>query len=758
MVLGVCRRILKNSADADDAFQATFLLLSMKAKVIRDPEFLGNWLYGVATRIAVSLRRSRQRQQSRERSFMNFFRGLKTPRYQDVDLKLTLDEQVAKLPDKLRAAVVCCYVQGFTKREAARKLNCPDSTVTFRLKQARELLRRRLEASDAMVSEKSLASLLVPVAVSMSLLSSTSKAATAVVSSGKLAAGGAASGKAVGLAKSTHKALFAGKLKLTASLVLATTLMSTGAAVTTTTLRQSSLTSNASPSTRPTTPATQPVTHVTVIGGPNRFTRINVDLINYASQHGFPADLKELNYKADDIDYVGIKGVQYDLLRNPDSVALIAQKPVEGYDGPIVVGFASGRVAMSAQASAQQHLERARAAMKIAATGQVADLKYPTSPPLTQHASVALPPEVRAALTQNASRLSPLAITLTKVGQSALPMKQAMATYYIPRVFFDPYRAKIIWQDGKRYAWGELSDGSVREAAFDGEIITLAHGPPHPELLRQPLSKLPPRSMVFAAGFLENVGTHLPVTAAEVRAGKAVPEIPQNLHLGMTLTSVGADAIDNRPMTRLTLIGPNPDWVGLNTLPTERTYISYLDPALNYAVRRSEERYGDTLLMRIDHEKFQDVGSRGVWLPLKSTTAYYFTNMLPERHYSEPILFEVSEVTELSGEPVPEKQFVLQSAPGGKVFDRTVDNHADASSRPEAGAHADASDHADAGGQAGAGQAVQAASQGVLAHVPAADSKRLFAKAWIMVLACALGGIVFTSFGLGRYRRAATLG
>ena len=130
-------------------------------------------------------------------------------------------------------------------------------------------------------------------------------------------------------------------------------------------------------------------------------------------------------------------------------------------------------------------------------------------------------------------------------------------------------------------------------------------------------------------------------------------------------------------MTRLTMIGPNPDWRSLNTLPTERTYIIYLDPALNYAVRRSEERYGDTLLQRIDHEKFRDVGGRGVWLPLKSTTSYYFTNMLPGRYYSEPILFDVSEVTELSGEPVPENQFVLQSVPGEQVFDRTVAGHAE---------------------------------------------------------------------------------
>ena len=539
MVLGVCRRILQNSADADDAFQATFLLLSMKAKNVRQPELLGRWLHGAATRIAVSLRRSQQRQQSRERSFMNFFRSFNGPRHEDVDLKLTLDEQVAKLPDNQRAAFVCCYVQGLTKREAAQKLNCPDSTVTLRLKQARELIRRRLGSSDAVASDKSLAAILIPVAVSIALQSSTAKAG-ALASSGKLGAGGAASGKAVSLAKSTYTALFAAKLKLMASLVLATALMATAAAVTTTTLTGSSPTSSSSPSNPATAPATQQAgAALTIVTVPNRFSRVNVDLIKYASRNGMPADLNELNFKADDIDYLGIKGVRLDLLRNPDSIALIAQKPPEGDDGPIYVGFASGRVASVAQARAQQYLERSRAAMKIAATGHVADLKYPTSPPLTQHRSVPLPPEVREALIQNASRLSPLTITLTKVGQSALPMKQAMATYYVPRVFFDPYRARIIWQDGKRYARGELSDGSVREAAFDGEVITLAHGPPHPELLRQPLLKLTPGSMVFAGGFLEQAGIHLPVTAAEVRAGKVVPELMLQLQSGLTLISVG---------------------------------------------------------------------------------------------------------------------------------------------------------------------------------------------------------------------------
>ena len=139
MVLGVCRRVLRHAADADDAFQAAFLILVRRAAVIRDPDRLGAWLFGVAWRTANKLRASRRPN---------------SPLHDDVperhlassDWPVELDAAIARLPEKYRTPVVLCHLQGLTTAEAAHRLGCPPATVTTRLFRARNTLRRRLTA------------------------------------------------------------------------------------------------------------------------------------------------------------------------------------------------------------------------------------------------------------------------------------------------------------------------------------------------------------------------------------------------------------------------------------------------------------------------------------------------------------------------------------------------------------------------------------------------------------------------------------
>jgi RNA polymerase sigma factor (sigma-70 family) len=144
LVLGVCRRVLGTVHDAEDAFQATFLVLARKAGSIRDPDLLGNWLYGVATRIARKARASMHRRQTQERQ-VSLLPALAAPASTaDPDLGPVLDEELARLPEKYRAALVLCYLQGKTNEEAARLLRWPTGTVKGRLARARDLLRNRL--------------------------------------------------------------------------------------------------------------------------------------------------------------------------------------------------------------------------------------------------------------------------------------------------------------------------------------------------------------------------------------------------------------------------------------------------------------------------------------------------------------------------------------------------------------------------------------------------------------------------------------
>ncbi|HEX5273187.1 MAG TPA: sigma-70 family RNA polymerase sigma factor, partial [Gemmataceae bacterium] len=142
MVLAVCRRLLRHAPDADDAFQAVFLLLVRKAASLRRPEQLGPWLHGVARRVALKARAlgSRRREEPLTES-----PAVSAP--DDLlwrDLRPVLDDAIRSLPMKYRAPVVLCYLEGMTHAEAARHLGCPPGTLATRLSRAREQLRARL--------------------------------------------------------------------------------------------------------------------------------------------------------------------------------------------------------------------------------------------------------------------------------------------------------------------------------------------------------------------------------------------------------------------------------------------------------------------------------------------------------------------------------------------------------------------------------------------------------------------------------------
>ena len=143
MVLGVCRRMLPGSHDAEDAFQATFLILVRRAASIGRRERLANWLYGVAVRTSREARRRAARRQARERRVMEMARIESEPVGDQADLVPLLDEELSRLPGRYRAALVACELEGKSRREAAEQLGLSEGTLSTHLARGRKLLRER---------------------------------------------------------------------------------------------------------------------------------------------------------------------------------------------------------------------------------------------------------------------------------------------------------------------------------------------------------------------------------------------------------------------------------------------------------------------------------------------------------------------------------------------------------------------------------------------------------------------------------------
>jgi RNA polymerase sigma factor (sigma-70 family) len=229
MVLGVCRRVLDHLQDAEDAYQATFLVLACKASSILQRETVANWLYGVAYRTAQKARAAAARRRVKEKH-MARPEAFDEASWQD--LSPLIDQELSSLPDKYREPLVLCDLQGVTRKAAAHQLGWSEGTLSGRLSRARELLAKRLArhgvtltgvaVAAALSSSEALACVPAP------LILSTVQAAT-LIAAGKAVAG-VASASVAALTKGVLKAMFMTKLKTGSAVLLAVGLLAIGAA------------------------------------------------------------------------------------------------------------------------------------------------------------------------------------------------------------------------------------------------------------------------------------------------------------------------------------------------------------------------------------------------------------------------------------------------------------------------------------------------------------------------------------------------
>jgi RNA polymerase sigma factor (sigma-70 family) len=183
LVYGVCQRVLCDANDAEDAFQATFLVLVRKGGTLREPSRLASWLYGVAQRIARKVRAKAALRTRSERQASDMPTSTAASDMTLDELRSILDEEISQLPQKYSLPLVLCYLEGKTNAEAATQLGWPEGSMSRRLSKARDLLRSRLSRRGLALSAALIASVFArraSAAVPQHLLGTTVEAACLV--------------------------------------------------------------------------------------------------------------------------------------------------------------------------------------------------------------------------------------------------------------------------------------------------------------------------------------------------------------------------------------------------------------------------------------------------------------------------------------------------------------------------------------------------------------------------------------------------
>ena len=231
LVWGVCRRVLRDHHDAEDAFQATFLVLARKAASVMPREKLGNWLYGVAFQTAMKARATRAKRRVRERPAWEMTEPEAVPDEHADELLSRLDREVTRLPEKYRMPIILCELEGKTHRQAAEQLGWPVGTVSGRLSRARALLASRLSRPDTPLSVGALGVLLAHdvarAGVPPELVRSTAQAAS-LSTAGKAVAAGVVSAEVAALTGEVLKTMLINKLKLTTAMLLVALALAAG--------------------------------------------------------------------------------------------------------------------------------------------------------------------------------------------------------------------------------------------------------------------------------------------------------------------------------------------------------------------------------------------------------------------------------------------------------------------------------------------------------------------------------------------------
>jgi RNA polymerase sigma factor (sigma-70 family) len=230
MVLGTCRRLLRDAHEADDAFQATFLILVRKAASIRRREAVAGWLHRVACRVALEARAARARRESRQRSSVDLLVSAAAEDGNGRELQAALDEEINRLPRHYRGAFVLCCLEGKTQAEAARQLGRPPGTVSAWVSRARQRLRCRLARrgwAPLHGGSRKFAEGAAPALVPAALVSSLVRAATSTAADQAITTG-LTGARIAALTEGVLRTMFVSQLKIVVMALVATSVIGVG--------------------------------------------------------------------------------------------------------------------------------------------------------------------------------------------------------------------------------------------------------------------------------------------------------------------------------------------------------------------------------------------------------------------------------------------------------------------------------------------------------------------------------------------------